>query len=190
MARFGTYITSGFCSLTLLAIAGCGGGASVFPLREGDVSQFSIRSDFGRGIGEMRVTGRTAVGGVSGFEISSPFGNSAVAWMGDTLVASQLNNTFFDPPIPIAFQPGGNTKSEWAGIAITAGNIRQLKATTEQEGGRFELLGQRMSAQVSLVRLEDGNKVTELTTWMVPGRGIMRQEQRTNDKLDRVIERL
>jgi hypothetical protein len=190
MAKFDICITSAICSLALGVAAGCGGGASVFPLREGDVSQFSIRSDFGRSIGELRVTRRTAVGGVSGFELTSPFGNSALAWKGNTLVASQLNNTFFDPPIPLAFQPGGNIKTEWDGIAITAGTIRPLKATTEQEEGKFELLGQKLSAQISLVRIQDGNKVIELTTWMVPGRGIMRQEQRTNSKLDRVIERL
>jgi hypothetical protein len=118
------------------------------------------------------------VGGVPGYELVSALGTSRLAWRGPELIASQMANTTFEPAIPL-LGPVGSRRS-WQGYVRTLGRAEAARATLETKADR---LGERRT-QKSTLRLSLPGRLVLVESWFEPGVGLVRQEQRTDGKLD------
>jgi hypothetical protein len=167
--------------LGILALAACSpSDRSLMPLREGTVWTYAVERDFDSSVAEWKVVGRAAVGSESGYEIRSPLGSSRLAWQGDRLVASQLAGTRYDPPMPLLAPDG----TPWSGTVHGTGRAGRARASVARETATEETDGRKRSVTVSTVTIKADGWEAQVTTWFVAGVGAVRQEQRTDGRLD------
>jgi len=170
--------------IALIAI-GCGGrGAGAeFPLAVGRSWSYMVNSVFETSrVEEVKVLRKVPVGDVSGYELGGPMGQSRIAWKDGVLIAQQLPNATFNPPVPMLVAGAANANRTWKGMIGAGGRGTQATATLVQEPDKQQLAGQTVQMTKStLTVLTAGNKI-ELITWFQKGEGPVRQEQRNNDR--------
>ncbi|MCX7800015.1 MAG: hypothetical protein N2109_06680 [Fimbriimonadales bacterium] len=179
----------------VLALAGCGGPAEMWPLEVGRTWTYSVDTGLTTFVARVRVERRVPVGRALGYELRGSMGTSRLAWDGDELVASMLPQTRFNPPIRLAVAGArGDARNPfravWRGNVEWFGKARAGVATLEQRPDRARIGSAEVPATLSVVRLTTENRTVELSSWFVDGIGLVRQEQRTDGILDVRLEYL
>lgn len=177
----------------------CGqGGPSYLPLVDEKTWQYAVTSNFQNNVATIKVGPKVSVGGFGGRTLTSELGESRVAWDRHRLVASMMANTIFNPPIPLLVDDKIPDKKknreaefvpveEWTGTFESLGKSRHAKATLSQRRSTLQMTVGEVNVVETVLKLQiDGMKddvPLELRTWFERGRGIVRQEQRTNRTL-------
>lgn len=177
-----------FC-LALVGIAGCGDGPSdLMPLSIGEDWVYLARNGIQTYTQKMRVERQVAVGDVEGYELAGDLGVAHMAWSHGRLITDQMAGARFDPPL-ILYAPG-NKDIPWSG-AVYSGDRKEMATGTIGNGKeKLDLLERTVDTVCSTVWLKVGDKNVVLKSWFEPGTGIVRQEQKTDNRLDLVIEYL
>lgn len=150
------------------------------PLEIGNTWTYQITSGLTKRVDEIKVTARTAVGQNEGYILTSPIGTTTLAWQGNTLVAGKFANTEFFPPLPIYAPLKEGEKLSWKGIIRTAGVSKNGSANLISKSVKEEIDGKEITVQFASLSIDD---LSALSTWFRPGKGIFRQEHRSNDQL-------
>lgn len=161
---------------------GCKRTGQEFPLAVGKSWSYMV-GVWAKRAEEVRVLRRVSVGGVDGFELGGPMGESRIAWKGDTLIAEQLPNATFNPPIPLLVSGVSKARREWSGMIGSMGKGRRATAVLiqEPEDKKSRVL------MNTLTIMAEGSKI-EFVSWYRPGEGPIKQEQRNNEELVAKIE--
>jgi hypothetical protein len=176
-------------------IGGCGqGGPSYLPLWEGNEWTYSTRTAFQNPASVIKVGPKVAVGSVEGRVLSGNFGESRMAWDGPRLIVSQLSNSRFSPPIPLFREdkiPDKKKQREqefvnvdaWKGRVESFDQSRSATAILQQRRSQIDRNGRKVNVVESLLTITLGKSEIEIRTVFERGKGILRQEQRTNRNL-------
>jgi hypothetical protein len=132
---------------------------------------------------EVKVLRRVAVDGVTGYELGGTMGQSHLAWKDGVLVAAQLPNATFNPPIPMVVAGKDRARLDWKGMIGAMGRGTPATAILIQEPDKSMISGRTVSATKTTLTIVSGPQTTELITWFQKGEGPIRQEQRTNERL-------
>lgn len=179
-----------------LLMAACGqGGPSYLPLIDEKEWSYSVRSSFQDNVVTLKVGNKVSVGGVEGRVLTGGLGEARFAWDKKRLISSMLANTSFIPPVPILVEDRIPEKKktrdaefvpveEWSGTFESLGKTRKAKATLSQRRSTLVLSTGETSVVETVLKVQiEGTKddvSLELRTWFERGKGIVRQEQRTN----------
>lgn len=179
--------SAGVLAAAVLA-SGCGGGKE-FPLSVGRSWSYMVHMDFSvNRVEEVKVLRKVPVAGVSGYELGGPMGQSRLAWKDGILVAQQLPNATFNPPIPLLVGGVEKATKDWKGMIGAVGKGTPAIATLIQEGDTQTFTGRPIRTTRSTLTIIAGPQKIELITWYQKGQGPIRQEQRTNDTLRVALE--
>jgi hypothetical protein len=176
--------------LTLLLAVGCGGPTDLYPLRVGADWTYRVTTGFAESVQTIKVTRRVPVAYTSGFELDGPMGISRLAWRGGTLYAEVLPNTRIYKPMPMLVAGDPKATERWTGMVEVMGSAQKAQEFLHQEPDSIELGSKKYEAIKATLNLKLPDKEVELETWYAPGIGPIRQEQRTNGKLDMKVELL
>lgn len=160
------------------------------PLTEGREWSYSVKSGFQNNVVTLKVTDKVNVGDYNGSILSSPIGESRLAWAASTLLASQFANSRFNPPVPILNEskipPKKKTRDNefvqvdtWKGRIESFGKSRVATGRLLQRRSTVGLITGQVSAVETVLELTIDKSVIEVRTWFERGKGIVRQEQRT-----------
>lgn len=192
----------GMSGLVGFLLVGCGqGGPSYLPLWEGNEWTYATRTSFQNPSSVLKVGPKIAVGSVEGRVLSGSFGESRMAWDGPKLIASQLSNSRFNPPIPLFREDKIPEKKkqreqefvnvdEWKGRVESFDSARSGSALLQQRRSQLDVNGRKLNVIESLLTISLGKSEIEIRTIFERGKGILRQEQRTNRNLVLSIEML
>jgi hypothetical protein len=136
----------------------------------------------------VRVTRRLSVDGVEGVELMGDLGVSHVAWSGSRLITDQMAGCRFLPPLPLLAV--GEDQASWRGWVYSGAKREPWKAQISSQSAKLDVLGTMANTVCSSVDMSSGPLRLQVKTWFEPGVGIVRQEQRTNDRLDLTLELL
>lgn len=176
-------------------LSGCGqGGPSYLPLWEGNEWTYSTRTAFQNPASTLKVGPKVAVGSVEGRVLSGSFGESRMAWDGPRLIVSQFSNSRFNPPIPLFREDKIPDKKkqreqefvnvdEWKGRVESFDQSRPGTAVLEQRRSVIDRNGRKVNVVDSKLTISIGKSEIEIRTVFERGKGILRQEQRTNRNL-------
>jgi hypothetical protein len=179
--------SAGIVAVAVLA-AGCGGGKE-FPLSLGRSWSYMVHMDFNVSrVEEVKVLRKVPVAGVTGYELGGPMGQSRIAWKDGILVAQQLPNATFNPPIPLLVGGVEKATKDWKGMIGAVGKGTPATATLIQEGDTQTFTGRPVRTTRSTLTIIAGPQKIELITWYQKGQGPIRQEQRTNETLQVALE--
>jgi hypothetical protein len=177
------------CCLALVGIAGCGEGPSdLMPLSVGDSWVYLTRTGIKTYTQQLTVERPVAVGDVEGYELAGDLGVAHLAWSHGRLITDQMVGTRFDPPL-VLYAPT-NKDIAWSGAVYSSDRKETATGTVGTGKEKLDLLGRTVETQYSTVWLRVGTRNVVLKTWFEPGTGIVRQEQKTDNRLDLVIEYL
>lgn len=169
------------CSWIVFALV-LGGCASpehdLMPLKVGRESTYEVTAGFEKAVDPVKVTREVPVGGVSGYELSGSFGTSRIAWIGNELVATQMVNAFFDPPIPLLTEDGKDR--HWTGRIESMGRRSQATATLHQRNEEIEIGTKKYQTVASVLTIDLPRGKIEVSSWFQSKLGLVQQEQRTN----------
>lgn len=185
---------NGFAGLVLTGLlgglTGCGGGdgSEHLPLGPGQTWTYRVRSGFEVAVEPVKVAEPIAVGEASGWRLTSPMGESRLAWRDGVLVAERLPGTRFSPPIPLLKTDLGRPMREWRGMVSADGVTRSGTADLRVVEERVTHAGRPRDALRSTVDLQLGSSSLVLDTWFVPRVGIVRQEFRRDNDLERALD--
>jgi hypothetical protein len=127
-----------------------------------------------------------AIEGVDGMELNGELGVSRLAWHGNSLVAESTCNLRFSPALPLLAQ---NEKHvSWTGYVTWMGRAIPCSADVTQKQQAITLVARTIESVESDVVLRLPSRAITLVTWFEPGVGIVKQEQRTGQKLDLGLE--
>lgn len=174
----------------VLVSAGCGAGNDLYPLSVGRQWKYVVSNTFTSRVQEVTVQRRVPVALTEGYELSGPMGISRLAWRGGTLFAEVLPNTRIYRPMPLLFSGKDKMTSKWSGTIETMGVVNRADGFIEQHPESIDFRSQHVDTEKSTVTLHLPEATIDLETWFVKGVGPIRQEQRTNGKLDFRIELL
>lgn len=167
--------------------ASCGKSDTRFPTDVGTTWTYSVRNGFGaEHVEDVRVARRLTVAGVEGFELQGPLGSTRMAWRSGTLWCESFANVSLRPPLPL-WDPNRKTQA-WKGTIETSFGEEAATARIAWDESKIEIDGIRFETMRTQCFLERPQGETQLTTWIAPGVGIVRQEQRTRDALDLSVE--
>jgi hypothetical protein len=181
--------------LVVSALLGCNRtDTSYMPLQPGKKWLYSVSSGLLKDVVTVQVSGRQSVAGLEGYVLLSDFGRTTLAWQDQTLVASELANSRFSPPIPIlnvAKIPGMNTPKDdplvvcgtWSGKVETPGKLQPAMAKLRQRTTVLEARGGSRKCAESVAEISIGKASVELRTWFAPNEGIVSQEQYSNRRI-------
>lgn len=171
----------GWLGLAVGLAVSCGpADRSLMPLRVGTVWTYAVERDFDSSVAEWRVVGPAPVGSEAGFEVRSPLGANRLAWSGGWLIASQLAGTRYEPPLPVLALDG----TAWTGIVAGPAGTSRARAKIGRQETTEESDGRKRKVTVSTVTIQASGWEAQVTTWFVAGVGAVRQEQRTDGRLD------
>jgi hypothetical protein len=169
--------------LATVSAVGCGGGKE-FPLSVGKSWSYMVDSGFGTTrVEEVKVLREVSVDGVKGFELGGNMGQSRLAWKDGVLLAAQLPNATFNPPIPLIVGGEAKARKEWKGLIGAMGKGSHATAVLVQEPSKDTFSGHAVQTTKSTLTIVSGAQRTELITWFKNGEGPIKQEQRTNNIL-------
>lgn len=179
--------------LGLIALVGCGSSQGDYmPLTKGKEWGYEVRAGFQRNISTLRVVEPTAVGAVKGWRLVGSLGESRMAWKDSKLVVSEFANCRFSVPIPILDTAKIPAKSKsqgeafsqahtWKGKMESFGATRPCGAILRQR--QTKLQGNKADLVQTILELSVSGSTMEIRTWFERGKGIVKQEQRTNGNL-------
>lgn len=162
------------------------------PLHEGASWTYRVRSGFLSGVHPLVAERRLAVAGVEGAELTGAMGASRLAWKGDRLLAEVLGGDRYIPPVPLLDlalldQEGGPGVRSWRGFVVVRGEARD--AVAQLSVTRVPPLRDNWPSTVrSTLKIESEGEQVELLTWFAQGKGVVRQEQREDGELHRMVE--
>jgi hypothetical protein len=198
MKRRVAWVPLGIFPLGIL-LSACGqGGPSYLPLVDEKEWSYSVRSNFQDNVFTMKVGNKVSVGGVEGRVMTGGLGEARFAWDKKRLISSMLANTSFIPPVPLLVEDKIPEKKktrdaefvpveEWSGTFESLGKTRKAKATLSQRRSILTLPSGDTNVVETVLKVQiEGAKddvPLELRTWFERGKGIVRQEQRTNRNL-------
>lgn len=169
-------------------LLGCSGSPRLAPLAVGDHWDYRFRRGIERDVASIRVTREVPMVGGRGWETKGPMGVSRLGYRGNDLVADELGGAFLTPPLPLGIPV--KSHDQWRGWVTSAAGRLPAKATIAATEAKLSVGGRLRTLNRTVVTLRTGNHTVELTTLYAPGDGIVEQEQRTDDKLDLVLERV
>jgi hypothetical protein len=153
------------------------------PMRTGAKWSYAVSTPRRDATPDVRIRRPIAVGDASGFELDGPQGLSRLAWSHGRLIASQLGNTTFDPPIPL-LDPAQPAELTWHGRTSGAFPTAEASATLRHETSATLLAGVRQPAIKTTLEFKLSGHRVDLLTWWVRGIGIAEQTQRTDGVQD------
>lgn len=163
----------------LLFLAGCSSREnSLMPLKVGQTWTYEIKPGFQSDAIEVKVSRALSVGPCQGYELTSGYGSTRLGWDGDTLLASQLGGTVYDPPVPLLSPLGPEETKTWRGNVVLAGKTREGIARLSRKDVKTKVGTFDRDAVESILNLEVDGQKHEILTWFVKNLGIVRQEQR------------
>lgn len=175
----------------IAGLLGCSSGdTSYLPLSVGKEWGYEVKAGFQRSVATVKVTSRVAVGEVSGYRLMGSFGESRLAWKETKLICTEMANCRFTAPIPlldtekIPTDPKNEEfklAQKWSAKVDSFGTQRQATATLKQR--TTKLPGQSTKLVQTRLEILIGNSTMEIISWFEKGKGIVRQEQRTNGNL-------
>lgn len=174
--------------LSALLLFGCGGPGRLAPLTVGQKWDFRFRRGVERDVGQIEVVREVPLASGTGWELRGPMGVARLGYAGDRLVADELGGAFLTPPLPIGLPAKG--RAQWRGWVVSPEGRQPAKATAFADVQPLKVQGQERKLDRTVVSMRVGGHAVELTTWFVPGDGIVQQEQRTDDKLNLSMERV
>lgn len=137
---------------------------------------------------DVKVLRRVPVDGVSGFELGGQMGQSRIAWRDGVLIAEQLPNVTFSPPIPLLQAGAAKARKQWRGMVTVLGRSNPGTAVLIQEPESLQLGMKKVKTTRATLTIQSGGNVLDLVTWYQAGEGPVRQEQRTNNRMDVSLE--
>jgi hypothetical protein len=171
----------------MLLVAGCNSGGSYFPDEPGMVWTYSVRTGHGaQHVEQVRVARRTTVAGTEGFALAGPLGTSRLAWKRGALWAEELPGARLLPPLPL-FRNDLEPAS-WEGMIESPMGKGKARATLIHAEEKLKIGGRTFAAVRAELKIERRAATTVLTSWLAPGVGILRQEQRTDGALELRME--
>jgi hypothetical protein len=152
-------------------VVGCARGGDLMPLERGLSWTYRVSREFGSRVETVKVVSSVPVGRHHGWRLEGPSGTSKIAFADQTLWASELSGTRFDPPVPLA----GLIEKKWKGLIQTPrGPVRaEGKLTSKSDKGQD---------LESLLSLSGPGLELEVTTWTRSGVGIARQDERSGGR--------
>lgn len=159
------------------------------PLSKNGRWTYTVQLGFRSSVAEVRTAGRVPVGNQSGWRLIGSQGTTSLAWSGSTLLASELASSQYNPPI-VLLDPRlrGEGKRTWRGQIITAGKSQDAEATLTQSIEKRGIGGRSWRTIRTQHEIKFSGRTLELITWFAPDLGILRQEQRLDDKLTHSLE--
>jgi hypothetical protein len=172
--------------LLALGLFGCRVGSDLMPLQVGRTWDYQVHAPmaFASYVTTIKVDRDVSVANGPGVELTSNLGASRLAWQGDSLVAESLAGTQFMPPIPLLFRTEETHERAWKGRVVFVDRASPATATQSQKGeDDISFAGRKIRCIRSTVSVQTAAHKIELITWFSAGLGIVRQEQRTDDRL-------
>ncbi len=175
--------------LVLAAIlSGCQSNHELFPVSEHSHWTYLVRT-VNKTTDSVSYAGKIAVGNTEGFELHSDLGSVRLAWVRGQLVTDEMAGSRMTPPLPmltaVSKQP-----SVWRGWIDSGDKREAAKATITTVQARLSLDGNSIDTTRTLVSIMLPNRQINLTNWYKAGVGLVRQEQRTNGRLDLILDYL
>lgn len=187
-------------SLLFVNLCGCSamtslqGGPSYLPLSEGAKWTYAVTTTFRTPVTDLKVGPKTTVGNTSGRVLSSPLGESRLAWDGPKLIVSQLANCRFNPPITLFREDKIPEKKkqrsqefvdvdEWKGRLESFDVSRPATGALSMRQSKLTIRKKEVSTVETKVLIKTEKGEMEIRTWFERGVGIVKQEQRTNRNL-------
>jgi hypothetical protein len=171
-----------------LTVCGCGpGNGKEFPLSVGRTWALMVDSPLENShVEEVKVLRKVPVGDVEGYELGGQMGQSRIAWKDGILMAQQLPNATFNPPIPLLIGGADKATKNWKGMIGAAGRGASATATLSQEPSQEKFNGQMVNTTKATLAIHGTNPdlKIELITWYEKGEGPIHQEQRNNGILE------
>lgn len=163
-------------------LVGCGKAQSdLMPLKVGRSSTYEVTAGFDKMVDPIKVARELPVADTTGYELTSTFGTSRLAWKNGELLASETANAFFNPPIPLVTDDGKDRS--WSGRIEAMGKKTLATATlTQKKGEDLQIAAKRYTTQSSELKINLPRGTIVINSWFVPKIGLVQQEQRTNDK--------
>lgn len=172
----------------VLVLAGCSHGSDFLPLRDNSQWTYTVNTGTDTYVEPIKVLRRIPVRGQLGYEIGGNLGISRLTWDDGVLYADSLVNSRFHPALPI-FSPTAESLS-WAGTIESMGKSQKATATIMLKEDKIEKLRQKITVRRATITIQTPRTIIEVKTWYRPGVGIVKQEQRTGNKLDVAMELL
>jgi hypothetical protein len=157
------------------------------PLKVGESWVYMARTGLQSLPDNVRVTRSVSVGDTEGVELSGDLGTAHLAWDGNRLVTDQMAQCRFVHPLPLL---EAAQSKPWQGWMLRGDKRYAFKAFTSQAPAKLDVMGMQANTICSSVELWSDKQHVEIKTWFESGVGIVRQEQRTNDRLDLTLELL
>jgi hypothetical protein len=173
-----------------LAVAGCGNPGELYPLKVGSEWTFTVIDQFAQRVQKVKVTRRVPVALTNGYELDGPMGISRLAWKGSTLYAEEFPNTRVYKPMPILVAGDPKANLSWSGTVQFMGQTVPAQATLHQEPESIDIGTKKFDTVHATLIVKIPGKSIEVQTWYAMGIGPIRQDQRTNGKLDAHLELL
>lgn len=180
-------------TIVLLAVgcalcASCARKDQWMTLKEGQTWTYRVRTPHYEYLEEIKVKGRVAVGSTSGYVLTSQLGQTHVAWSQGALWTTRIGHTIFVKPAPLF--DGEAPKRTWKGAISIAGRTAKAEGVLECANEEIRVSGLNVKSRRATLTVQSSGSTIECTTWMAPGFGILKQEQRTNGMLDVSLERV
>lgn len=154
------------------------------PMQVGRSWKYSVNTGFDSYVLPTKVVRELSVANTRGYEISGPLGTSRLAWTKRGLVAEKLNNSQFVPPILLLSSGDTGAGVVWSGTVTNVDRSQNATAVLRQGTDNETTVGlEKLRATRSVLTLRLGKSDVELISWFVPERGIVMQEQRTDNRL-------
>ena len=174
----------------LAFICGCADSTSLYPLRIGESWTYTVNNSFTTRVQQVKVMRHVPVDQTEGYELSGPMGIARLAWKGGVLYASALPNVRLIKPMPILAARDQALTLNWSGQVQNLGRTLPAQAILSQSLDSVDVGAQKMDAVKATLDIKFDARSVELTTWYAKGVGPVRQDQRTNGKLDYHVDLL
>lgn len=179
-----------FSALLALGALGCRADHPRFPLREGQEWTYTVRTGYVTYVEPVKVARELSVAGTRGFELSGPMGTSRLAWKGGVLLADRYVNVRLEPPMPVLAGGRDEATMRWTGRLMGLGPGKPAEASLSQRPEALRVGTRQVQAIRTDLTLQDGTRRIEVVSWYEDGVGLVRQEHRTDGRLDVQLELL
>jgi hypothetical protein len=148
------------------------------PLRKGKTWRYLMKD--AAEVMQVECVEPRSVGGVDGWLVGGPGGESVFAWDGCILRTSRMGGIDFDPPLGILQADQDDAEWKYSGIATIRGTRQKITAELNQKKASIE--GKHPDARRSTITFRVGANTIELNTVFAKDIGIVEQEQRNNGR--------
>lgn len=166
----------------VMFVVGCGSSDQLFPLRVDNEWSYGVKTGIPEYVEEIKVTKRVPVAGVQGYELASSMGISRLVWKDDTLYATAMTGTRFNPPLPLLSSAEEKATFSWEGTLYSSGIAHKARATITQTTEPLMRDGRKTSTTKTVQSILLPDREIETITWYAAGTGMIMQVQRTKEK--------